>query len=318
VLTSYIAGRLVATVPVVFGISVLVFTLLRLTPGDPALMIAGPQATAAELAAVRTSLGLDQPIPLQFVLWLGHALQGDLGRSSQLGVPVAPLVLDRFRNTLILALASLAVALVVAIPTGLISALHRRSPVDHGIMTVTLLANCMPPFWTGLMLIIVFASTLRWFPTGGMTDVLNPGGAQDVLWHLVLPALTLGLPASALISRTMRGSMLDVLKLDHLRTARAKGLKERVVVQRHAIKLAMLPVLTVVGIRFGYLLGGAAITETVFNWPGVGLQLFKAVGARDYAFIQGAVLLIALIFVVVNLAIDLLYAVVDPRIRYGS
>ena len=211
-LSSYIAGRLVATVPVVFGISVLVFTLLRLTPGDPAMMIAGPQATAAELAAVRTSLGLDQPIPLQFVLWLGHALQGDLGRSSQLGVPVAPLVLDRFRNTLILALASLAVALVVAIPTGLISALHRRSPVDHGIMTVTLLANCMPPFWTGLMLIIVFASTLRWFPTGGMTDVLNPGGAQDVLWHLVLPAMTLGLPATALISRMMRASMLDVLE----------------------------------------------------------------------------------------------------------
>jgi peptide/nickel transport system permease protein len=316
VFTSYVAGRLAATIPVLFGISVLVFALLRLTPGDPALMIAGPQATPVELDLVRKSLGLDQPIPVQFVLWLGHALQGDLGRSSQLGVPVAPLVLDRFKNTLVLALASLGLAVVLAIPAGIVSALHRRSPIDHGIMTLTLLANCMPPFWTGLMLIIVFASTLRWLPTGGMNDVLNPGGATDVAWHLILPAITLGLPATALIARMMRSSMLDVLRLDHLRTARAKGLLERVVVERHAFKLALLPVLTVIGIRFGYLLGGAAITETVFNWPGVGLQLYRAIGSRDYAFIQGAVLLVAIVFVVVNLLVDLMYAVVDPRIRY--
>jgi peptide/nickel transport system permease protein len=315
-LGSYVIGRIVATIPVLFGISVLVFVLLRLTPGDPASMIAGPQATPAELDLVRKSLGLDQPIPVQFVLWLSHALQGDLGRSSQLNVPVAPLVLDRFRNTLILALSSLGLAVTIAIPAGIISALKRRSPVDHGIMTLTLLANCMPPFWTGLMLIIVFASTLRWLPTGGMNDVLNPGGVGDVVWHLILPTLTLGLPATALIARMMRSSMLDILHLDHMRTARAKGLMERLVVQRHAVKLALLPVITVIGIRFGYLLGGAAITETVFNWPGVGLQLYKAIGSRDYAFIQGAVLLIATIFVLVNLGVDLLYAVVDPRIRY--
>jgi ABC-type dipeptide/oligopeptide/nickel transport system permease component len=313
---SYVLGRVAATVPVLLGISVLVFTLLRLTPGDPAIMIAGPQATDTELQQVRKSLGLDQPIPVQFVFWFKNAVQGDLGRSSQLGVPVAPLVLARFGNTAVLALASLAVALVIAIPAGIISAIKRRSPLDHSVMTLTLLANCMPPFWTGLMLIIVFASTLRWLPTGGMNDVLNPGGAPDVARHLILPAITLGLPATAMIARMMRSSMLDILTQEHLRTARAKGLLERVVIQRHAVKLALLPVLTVVGIRFGYLLGGAAITETVFNWPGVGLQLFQAIGSRDYAFIQGATLMVATIFVVVNLGIDLLYATVDPRIRY--
>jgi peptide/nickel transport system permease protein len=313
---SYVLGRVAATIPVLLGISVLVFILLRLTPGDPAIMIAGPQASDTELQQVRKSLGLDQPIPVQFVFWFKNAIQGDLGRSSQLGVPVAPLVVDRFRNTAVLALASLALALVIAIPAGIISAIKRRSPLDHGVMTLTLLANCMPPFWTGLMLIILFASTLRWLPTGGMNDVLNPGGPPDVLRHLILPTITLGLPATAMIARMMRSSMLDILSQDHLRTARAKGLMERVVIQRHAVKLALLPVLTVVGIRFGYLLGGAAITETVFNWPGVGLQLFQAIGSRDYAFIQGATLMVATIFVVVNLGVDLLYAVVDPRIRY--
>jgi ABC-type dipeptide/oligopeptide/nickel transport system permease component len=314
--SAYIAGRLVATVPVLLGISVLVFVLLRLTPGDPAVLIAGPQASREELDIVRRSLGLDQPVPIQFGLWLGHAAQGDLGRSSQLGVPVGPLVVEKFKNTALLAVASLGLALVVALPSGIFSALYRRSGFDHGVMTLTLLANCMPPFWTGLMLILLFASGLRWLPTGGMQDVVGGGGATDVARHLILPALTLGLPATAMIARMMRSSMLDVLKLDHLRTARAKGLGERVVIVRHAVKLALLPVITVVGIRFGYLLGGAAITETVFRWPGVGLQLYEAIGSRDYAFVQGAVLLVATIFVLLNLTIDLVYAVVDPRIRY--
>ena len=315
-MSAYIAGRLAATVPVLLGISVLVFVLLRLTPGDPAVVIAGPQASREELALVRHALGLDQPLPVQFVLWLGHAVQGDLGRSSQLGVPVGPLVLEKFKNTALLAVASLALALAVALPSGILSAVFRRSGFDHGVMTLTLLANCMPPFWTGLMLILVFASGLRWLPTGGMQDVLGGGGPGDVARHLVLPALTLGLPATAMIARMLRSSMLDVLKLDHLRTARAKGLGERVVIVRHAVKLALLPVITVVGIRFGYLLGGAAITETVFRWPGVGLQLYEAIGSRDYAFVQGAVLLVATIFVLLNLTVDLVYAVVDPRIRY--
>jgi peptide/nickel transport system permease protein len=315
-LSAYISGRLVATVPVLLGISVLVFVLLRLTPGDPALVIAGPQASREELEVVRHSLGLDQPIPVQFALWLGHALQGDLGRSSQLGVPVAPLVLDKFRNTVLLAFSSLLLAVLLALPAGIFSALRRRSPFDHGVMTLTLLATCMPPFWTGLILIVVFASGLRWLPTGGMQDVVGGGGWADVARHLILPTLTLGLPATAMIARMMRASMLDVLKLDHLRTARSKGLAEPGVILGHAVKLALLPVITVIGIRFGYLLGGAAITETVFRWPGVGLQMYEAIGSRDYAFVQGAVLLVATVFVLLNLVIDVLYAVVDPRIRY--
>jgi peptide/nickel transport system permease protein len=315
-LTSYIAGRLVATLPVLFGISVLVFVLLRLTPGDPAVMLAGPQASREELELVRHSLGLDQPIPVQFALWLGRAVHGDLGRSSQLGVAVGPLVLDKFKNTVILAVASLLLATLIALPAGVFSALRRGSLFDNGVMTLTMLANCMPPFWTGLMLIVIFASGLGWLPTGGMIDVIEGGGPADVARHLILPTLTLGLPATAMIARMMRSSMLDVLKLDHLRTARAKGLMEQTVVQRHAVKLALLPVITVIGIRFGYLLGGAAITETVFRWPGVGLQLYEAIGSRDYAFVQGAVLLVASIFVLLNLAVDVLYAFVDPRIRY--
>jgi peptide/nickel transport system permease protein len=315
-LSRYIAGRLLATLPVLLGISVAVFVLLRLTPGDPAAIIAGPQAGPDELALVRHSLGLDQPLPVQYALWLGHALQGDLGRSSQLGVPVAPLVFDRFKNTLLLAVASLALATLLSIPVGIVSALRRRSPLDHGVLAVTLFANCMPPFWTGLILIIVFASGLRWLPTGGMTDILGNGGPLDIARHLVLPMLTLGLSVTAMITRMTRSSMLEVLGQDHLRTARAKGLAERAVVLGHALRLALLPVLTVIGIRFGYLLGGAAITETVFNWPGVGLQLYQAIGSRDYGFVQGAVLLVASVFVVVNLGVDLLYAVVDPRIRY--
>lgn len=315
-LSAYIAQRLFATVPVLLGIAVLVFVLLRLTPGDPAIMLAGPQASREEIDIVRRSLGLDQPIPVQFARWFSRAVQGDLGRSSQLGVPVAPLVMDKFKNTVILAVASLLLAVIIAIPAGIVSAVWRGSLVDNVVMVLTLLANCMPPFWTGLMLIVIFASGLSWLPTGGMVDVLGDGGPRDIAWHLVLPMLTLGLPSTAMIARMMRASMLDVLKLDHLRTARAKGLRERVVIQDHAVKLGLLPVITVIGVRFGYLLGGAAITETVFRWPGVGLQLYEAIGSRDYAFIQGAVLLVATIFVLLNLAVDVLYAFVDPRIRY--
>ncbi len=315
-MTAYIVGRLGAVLPVVFGISVLVFVLLRLTPGDPAIMIAGPQATGEELAIVRRSLGLDKPIPVQYVLWLSRVVRGDLGRSSQVGSPVSELVVQKLGNTAILAVASLLLALAVAVPAGILSAAFRGSVFDNVVMGVTLLANCMPTFWTGLMLIIVFAATLRWLPSGGMHNVIGGGGPQDLARHLILPTLTLGLVSTAMIARMMRSSMLDVLKLDHLTTARSKGLVERVVILRHAVKLALLPVITVIGIRFGYMLGGAAITETVFSWPGVGLQLYQAISTRDYAFVQGAVLIVATVFVVLNLVIDVAYAFVDPRIRY--
>ena len=315
-MTSYIAGRLAAVVPVLLGISVLVFALLRLTPGDPAVMIAGPQANREELEIVRRSLGLDKPIPVQYGLWLSRIVRGDLGRSSQVGAPVGSLVLEKFGNTIILAVSSLLLATTIALPAGIFSAIFRGSVFDNLVMGFTLLANCMPPFWTGLMLILVFSSRLGWLPTGGMRNVVGGGGPEDIARHLILPTMTLGVLSIAMISRMMRSSMLDVLKLDHLTTARSKGLTERVVMSRHAVKLALLPVITVLGIRFGYLLGGAAITETVFSWPGVGLQLYQAISARDYAFVQGAALLVATIFVILNLVVDIAYAFVDPRIRY--
>jgi peptide/nickel transport system permease protein len=313
-MTAYITRRLIAVVPVLLGISVVVFVLLRLTPGDPALIIAGPQASREELELVRRSLGLDQPLPVQFGLWLGRAVQGDLGRSSQLGLPVTTVVADKLKNTSILAVSSLLLAVALAIPAGILSAILRGTILDHLVMATTMLANCMPPFWTGLMLILVSASSLGWL--GGMYNVIGGGGIGDLLRHLILPTATLGLLSTAMIARMTRSSMLDVMRLDHVTTARAKGLRERVVINRHTVKLAMLPVITLIGIRFGSLLGGAAITETIFSWPGIGFQLYQAIAARDYAIVQGMVLLVAGLFVLINFIVDITYAFIDPRIRY--
>lgn len=315
-MTAYVARRSIAVIPVLLGISIVVFVLLRLTPGDPALMIAGPQASREELEMVRRSLGLDQPIPVQFGLWLGRALQGDLGRSSQLGLPVTTIVADKLKNTSILALSSLLLAVSLAIPAGIFSAIMRGTILDHVVMAMTMLANCMPPFWTGLMLILVFASGLGWLPSGGMYNVIGGGGIDDLLRHLILPTATLGMLSTAMIARMMRSSMLDVMRLDHVTTARAKGLHERVVINRHTVKLALLPVITLIGIRFGSLLGGAAITETIFSWPGIGFQLYQAIASRDYAIVQGMVLLVAGLFVTINFIVDITYAFIDPRIRY--
>jgi len=315
-MTAYITRRLIAVLPVLLGISVVVFVLLRLTPGDPALMIAGPQASREELEMVRRSLGLDQPLPVQFGLWLSRAVQGDLGRSSQLGAPVTDIVADKLKNTSILAISSLLLAVLLAIPAGILSAVLRGTILDHVVMATTMLANCMPPFWTGLMLILLFASGLGWLPSGGMYDVMGGGGLGDLLRHLILPTVTLGLLSTAMIARMMRSSMLDVMRLDHVTTARAKGLRESVVINRHTVKLALLPVVTLIGIRFGSLLGGAAITETIFSWPGIGFQLYQAISSRDYAIVQGMVLLVAGLFVLINFVVDITYAFIDPRIRY--
>src|SRR5687768_3200393 len=313
-MTRYIVGRVLAVIPVLFGISILVFVLLRLTPGDPAVTVAGFDASQEQLAAVRRSMGLDQPIHIQYIKWVERTLQGDLGRSLRTGSPVLGLLMEKLGNTLLLGVAAVVISTAIAVPAGIISAVRRGSFVDHAVMLVTLIGNCMPPFWSGLMFILVFAVWLRWLPTGGMFDTIGGGGIVDLARHMVLPAFTLALVQTALVARLMRGSMLEVIRLDHMTTARSKGLRESTLIRRHAVKLALLPVVTVIGIRFGNLVGGAVIIETIFSWPGVGLQMYESIAARDYAFIQGGVLLVAAGFVLFNLLVDIGYAFLDPRI----
>jgi len=315
-LHAYVARRLFLALPVLFGVSLLVFAVLHLAPGDPAAIMLGAQATREDVERLRRDLGLDQPLPVQYVRWLGHVLRGDLGRSIPLGRPVLPEVLLRFKATLILTAGALAIAVLVGVPAGIVSATRQYTWLDKLGMGVAVTGVSLPVFWTGIMLIIVFALSLRWFPSAGMTSPYGGGGALDLLWHLVLPAVTLGTASAAALARLTRSSMLEIIRQDYVRSARAKGLDERVVVGRHALKNAVNPIITVLGIQVGFLLGGAILTETVFSWPGLGSMMVRAIQARDYPLVQGGVLLVATTFVLVNLVVDLLYAVFDPRIRY--
>ena len=243
-------------------------------------------------------------------------LRGDLGRSIPLGREVLPEVLLRFRATLILTAGALVIAVIVGVPAGILSATRQYTWLDKLSMGVAVTGQSLPVFWTGIMLIIAFALSLRWFPSAGMTSPYGGGGALDVLWHLALPAVTLGTASAAALARLTRSSVLEIIRQDYVRSARAKGLAERRVVLRHVLKNAVNPIITVLGIQVGYLLGGAILTETVFSWPGLGSMMVRAIQARDYPLVQGGVLLIATTFVIVNLVVDLLYAVFDPRIRY--
>jgi peptide/nickel transport system permease protein len=331
---SYIVKRVLGVIPVLLCVSMLVFGFLRLIPGDPALIMLGERATPENIARVREQLGLNKPIYEQYLTFVSHALRGDLGRSILRQEPVAQEILRRFPATIELALAALLFAVVVGIPAGVISAVRRGSWFDASSMLVALTGVSMPIFWLGLMLIYLFAVVLHLLPTGGRLDA----GTQFVpitnlvlvdsllrgnipvfvqgLRHLLLPALALGTIPMAIIARMTRSSMLEVLGQDYVRTAHAKGLAARTVVVRHALRNAWLPIITVVGLQVGILLSGAILTETVFSWPGIGRWLVDAIYARDYPIVQGITLVIALIFVVVNLSVDILYALVDPRIRF--
>ncbi len=315
-LHGYIARRLFLALPVLLGVSVLVFGVLHLAPGDPAAIMLGAQATREDVERLRRDLGLDQPLPVQYLSWMGHVLRGDLGRSIPLGREVLPEVLLRFRSTLILTAGALVIAIVVGVPAGVLSATRQYTWLDRLSMGVAVTGQSLPVFWTGIMLIIVFALSLRWFPSAGMASPYGGGGALDLLWHLALPALTLGTASAAALARLTRSSVLEIVRQDYVRSARAKGLAERAVVLRHVLKNAVNPIITVLGLQVGYLLGGAILTETVFSWPGLGSMMVRAIQARDYPLVQGGVLLVATTFVLVNLAVDLLYAVFDPRIRY--
>ncbi|BDG60669.1 ABC transporter permease [Caldinitratiruptor microaerophilus] len=315
-LVRYALRRLAALVPVLLGVTVLVFLIMHLAPGDPAQIILGPKATEESLARLRHELGLDQPLVVQYLRWLGNVLAGNWGRSLQLKREVLPLVLQRFGATALLTVGSTVLAVVLGLAAGVVSATRQYSLADRAGMLLALVGFCLPVFWLGIVLQILFG--LRWpiLPVSGMNSP-NTTGVLDTLAHMVLPSLTLATGAAAVIGRMTRSSLVEVIRQEFITTARAKGLPERAVIYRHALRNALIPVITVVGMQVGYLLSGAVMVEMVFSWPGIGLLMVNGIQARDFPLVQGAVLLVASSYVLVNLVVDLLYAVVDPRIRYG-
>ncbi len=312
----YLARRLLLLVPVLLGVSVVVFMVLHLSPGDPAEIMLGSQATQEDRTRLRAELGLDQPLHVQYARWLGHVLRGDLGRSLWMKRPVLGEVWTRFQATLLLTGTALLLSTAAGIALGVLSATRPNSVLDRLSATASLFGASMPVFWLGIVLMVIFSLWLRWLPASGMYAPDGGGDLGDLLLHLALPAVTLAAASTTIIARLTRSAMLDVLGQDYVRTARAKGVVERGVVLRHALKNALIPIVTVVGVQAGYLLGGAVLTETVFAWPGVGTLMVQGILARDFPLVQGCVLVVALSFVLVNLAVDLLYAWLDPRIRY--
>jgi peptide/nickel transport system permease protein len=313
-LVPLVLQRLAATVPVLLLVSAGVFALLHLTPGDPIDAMMAESADATAKASLRAELGLDRPLPVQYAAWMGRVLRGDLGRSIRNGEPVVENVSRRIRPSLQLALLAMAISLLVAVPVGIVSAARRNTSVDRIGTTFALFGICMPNFLLALLLIFLFGVTLRWLPISGYVDPAEE--LVDGLRSLALPAVTLGLALAAVVTRTLRSSMLEALTEDYVRTARAKGLSEWRVVRGHVLRNALIPVVTVLGLQLGTLIGGAVITEYVFALPGVGRLVVDAVFARDYPLVQGVVLLIALGFIASNLLVDLLYGLIDPRIRH--
>jgi ABC-type dipeptide/oligopeptide/nickel transport system permease component len=304
-MTAYIVRRLAQSVIVIAAVVLIVFLLMFLS-GDPALLMLPPDATREDILAFRHQMGFDRPMWEQFASFAGNLLRGDFGTSWRFQQPALPLVLARLPATALLAVAALTLSLVIGIPIGIISAVRRNTMFDSATMVFALLGQSTPAFWLGIVLILVFSVQFGWLPTSG-----GPG-----LKYLVLPAVTLGLALAGRNARLVRSSMLEVLNEDYVRTARAKGLPEWRVITRHALRNAMLPVLTVIGLELGHLLGGAVIVETVFTWPGIGLLAIRAVGSRDYPLVQAVIIISALIFVLTNLIIDLIYMWLDPRISY--
>jgi peptide/nickel transport system permease protein len=315
-MASYLVRRLLATVPTLLGVSVLVFLSLHLAPGDPALVMLGPKATATSLEALRGELGLDQPIHVQYLRWIGGVLSGDWGRSIQLKAGVLPLVWERLQATLILSVAAMLVAVAAGIGVGVVSAVRAGTLLDRAAITTTLVGYSLPPFFLGIVLQVLLGLQLGWFPVTGMYRAGGGGELLDLLRHLVLPALTLAAGIGALLARMTRATMLEVLRQDYVRTAEAKGLSRRVVVLQHAFRNALIPILTIVGLQTGYVLGGAVLVEQVFSWPGVGTLAINAILARDFPLVQGVTMMVAFTYVFANLLTDVAYTLADPRISY--
>lgn len=313
-MSKYIFRRLLLAIPTLIGISLLVFLSVRMIPGDPAVAMAGELASKDMIEKVRADLGLDDPILIQYVNYIGRVLQGDMGQSVRSKLPVLDEIQARLPRTLSLAVVSLLFSCMIGIPIGIASATRPNSWLDTGSMIFALLGVSMPIFWLGLMLMIFFAVLLpQWL---GLSGPLLPPTGSGTWQHMVMPVLALGANSMAVQARMTRASMLEVLRQDYIRTARAKGQSERRVIYGHALRNALLPIVTVIGLQFGTLLGGAVLTETVFAWPGIGRLLVDSIGYRDYPVIQGTVFVIALGFVLTNLLVDVLYAYLDPRIQY--
>ena len=301
-----IGRRLLFLLPVLFGILVAVFVTMRIIPGDPARLVAGPDAGPEELAAIRHQFGLDQPLHVQFERYLLDVLRGEFGQSLKTQRPVLDEIVPRLSNTALLAVLSTLFAAALGLLAGIVAAARRNSAFDHMTMAVAMLGVSTPSFYLGIVLIVVFAVMLRLFPAGGS------GG----LIHLILPAVTLGASTLGIVARMTRASMIDVLDEDYIRTARAKGVRERVIVARHALRNALLPVIAVVALQFGFVLAGSVLVETVFSFPGIGWLIVESISMRDFPVVQGSILLVTFVSVVVNLAADILYGYADPRIKY--
>ena len=303
----FILRRFAMLIPVLVGVSLTAFLILHLAPGDPARLMAGVEASQEDVDMLRHKFGLDRPLPVQYAMFVKGLVTGEL-MSLRFESPAMEIILPKLKNTLILACASIVVAVVLGVTAGVLSATHRKSWIDYTATILSLFGISMPVFWWGLLLMLLFSVKLMWLPSGGM----------GTFRHIILPAVVLGTASTGIIARMTRSSMLDVLRQDYITTAAAKGLTRRLVVNRHALRNALIPTVTVVGLQFGQLLAGAVLTETVFTWPGIGRLLVTSILARDLPVVQAALVIIALLFVFVNLAVDILYAVLDPRIRYNG
>jgi peptide/nickel transport system permease protein len=310
----FVGRRLLAALPILLGVTVLVFALLHLIPGDPILAMLGNEADPRAVRALRQELGLDRPLPVQYVEWLGRVLQGNLSRSIQTREPIARLILERFPATLELAAAALCLGVPTGVLAGVVSARRRDSAADYVATSLALFGVSMPNFWLGILLILVFSLYQGWLPPGG--HVALTADPLGNLRYLAMPAVVLAVQIAGVVTRTVRSSVLEVLAQDYVRTARGKGLGERPVFYRHALKNALIPVTTVVGLQLGALLGGAVITETIFSWPGIGKFLVDAIFSRDFPIVQGIVLLVTVFFILANLAVDVAYVYLDPRVTY--
>ena len=314
-MARYLIGRLAALLPTVLLVALFAFFLMHLVPGSPAAVMLGPEATLEDIEQLERAMGLDQPLPVQLGRWLGNLVRGDFGDSTFTRTPVLQLITSMAEASFVLALLSLAVALTIGIPTGILAAVKRDSLFDQAAVTSALLVASIPSFWLGLNLMLLFAVELRWLPTSGYESIFGAGSLSN-LRYLLLPACSLGLPSSALITRLTRSTMLDVVAEDYINTARAKGLRERVVILKHAFRNASVPILTVVSFTFLNLMSRGVVAENVFRLPGIGRLIVVSITRRDYPVIQGVLLIVAAAYVVLNLLTDVIYLFLDPRIRY--
>jgi peptide/nickel transport system permease protein len=313
--SRFILQRLLYTLPVLFGVTVVVFLLVRLLPGDIADYILGAGAPPEQVAALREDLGLDRPWHEQYVVWLGNTAQGEFGYSNQYRRPVEEVIWPKFKNTLILAAGAFVLAVGIGVSVGIFTGIRPNTSLDRSTTTLAIVGASMPAYWLGLVLMFVFALYLSWLPSGGMYDPIDGGGLIDLIRHMILPAVTIAAVPAAVISRLVRSAIIEVMAQDYIRTARSKGLVERRVVLTHAFRNALPMTINIIALQLGYLLGGSIFAEVIFSWPGMGGQLYASIGARDAAVIQIITLMTAVTFIIVNFIADVSHSIVDPRVR---